>query len=152
LTLKELEDLYEFREVIEPWAAGQVAANSSPTIVRALERELRTCPAAPIDSSYEVFRQMSDHDARFHTLILELTDNQEMVKAFTATHCHLHQFRLHYSSSSGSNALQEHRRVVDAIASGDASMAREAMTEHLEHSRRRYVDNYDAVLMNALRG
>jgi DNA-binding GntR family transcriptional regulator len=152
LSLNELEDLYEFRLVIEPWAAGVVALKSSPTIVQALERELQSCPSAPTNSSYEVFRQLSDHDARFHTMILEFTGNQEMVKAFTATHCHLHQFRLHYSASSGSNALQEHRRVVNAIASADSAAAIRAMTEHLEHSRLRYVDDYAQLQLTPMSG
>jgi DNA-binding GntR family transcriptional regulator len=143
LTLKELQDLYEFRLVIEPWAAGVVASSVNATAIAALERELATCPIAPIDASYEEFRQLSDHDARFHTLILQLTGNQEVVKAFTATHCHLHQFRLHYSVASGSNALHEHQQVVRAIASGNTLEAESAMRLHLLHSRSRYVDEYD---------
>lgn len=150
LTLKEIQDLYEFRLVIEPWAAGVVAMKSSPTIVQALERELRTCPSAPTNSSYDVYRELSDHDARFHTLILGFTGNEEMVKAFSATHCHLHQFRLHYSASSGSNALQEHRHVVDAIASADSVAAIAAMTQHLEHSGLRYEQDYAQLRMNAV--
>lgn len=145
LTLKELQDLYQFRMVIEPWAAGVVASNVTKSAVDALERELRTCPSAPVDDSYDDIRLMSDHDARFHTLILQLTGNDEVVKAFTATHCHLHQFRLHYSASSGSTALQEHRLVVAAIASGDHAAAEKAMRSHLEHSRQRYVDDYETL-------
>lgn len=143
LTLKELQDLYQFRMVIEPWAAGMVAATADKTGLAALERELGTCPSAPTNTSYDDIRQMSDHDARFHTLILQLTGNDEMVKAFTATHCHLHQFRLHYSAKSGSTALQEHSAVVAAIASGDSKAAEESMRSHLEHSRQRYVDDYE---------
>lgn len=143
LTLKELQDLYEFRLVIEPWAAGVVASSAGSTAIAALERELATCPTAPITGSYEEYRRLSDHDARFHTLILQLTGNEEVVKAFAATHCHLHQFRLHYSVASGSDALHEHQQVVTAIASGKPGAAEAAMRGHLMHSRSRYVDEYE---------
>ncbi|MEQ4209612.1 GntR family transcriptional regulator [Actinopolymorpha sp. B17G11] len=137
LSKKELEDLFEFRFVVEPWAAAQAAAHITDEGAGLLTAEMATFSEAPSGTSYHDYRGMALHDARLHDLVQKLAGNWHMRRAFQRTHCHLHILRLYYQGGMGSAALREHGLIVDAIASGDRDAAAAAMRAHLEASRDR---------------
>jgi DNA-binding GntR family transcriptional regulator len=133
LTLEQLADLYQFRLLIEPWAAARAAERAGPDGRAALAAELARA-AAPEDDTYAAYQAFSAHDARFHLLIAELAGSRQVRDAFQRTHWHLHIYRLHYDRSIGPKALAEHRKVGDAVLAGDAAAAAAAMREHLEQA------------------
>jgi DNA-binding GntR family transcriptional regulator len=145
LNRKQVDELYEFRRLIEPWAARVAAERITETSTKAISDELAACPEAPPEHSYSSSKSFSDHDSRFHTLILSLCENRLIIDAFERAHIHLHLFRLHYSSASGTQAIEEHNAVARAIASGDADGAEAAMLRHLEASRERLNPGVDAI-------
>jgi len=134
LTTAQVADLYEFRRLLEPWAAGRAAQRCDGEAVRRLRDELASCPDAPTADGYGAYRAIAAHDERFHDLVFELAGNDEARRAFARTHCHLHLFRLGYARDMGAQALAEHRAVADAIASGDEVAAARAMERHLARS------------------
>jgi DNA-binding GntR family transcriptional regulator len=133
LSLEELDDLYQFRLLIEPWAAARAAERAGADGRARLVAELATADA-PVDDTYAAYRAFTAHDARFHLLVAELAGSVQMRQAFQRTHWHLHIYRLHYDRGIGPKALAEHRRVADAVLSGDPDAAAEAMRRHLEQS------------------
>jgi len=137
LTREEMQDLYELRMLLEPWAAGGAAERAGKQDVERLEAELATCPVAPAGTGYSDYRLLSAHDARFHDLVFEIAGNAHVRDAFTRTHAHLHLFRLSYGQAFGSEALREHRDIVRAISAGDRVRAEQAMRAHLEAARER---------------
>jgi DNA-binding GntR family transcriptional regulator len=149
LNHKQLDDLYEFRFLIEPWGARLAAERITDARRKAIMDELATCPEAPTERDYEISKTLSDHDARFHALILSYSDNQLIVDAFERTHFHLHLFRLHYSPISGTHAIEEHTELAHAITSGNADAAEAAMRHHLEESRERIVPSTDVFHIGA---
>lgn len=134
LSASQVADLYEFRLLLEPWAAGRAASRVDATGEQRLLDELASCPDAPADDSYENYRAITAHDQRFHDLILELAGNDEARRAFASRNCHVHIFRLSYGRGMGVQALREHRAVADAIISGDERAASSAMAAHLTQS------------------
>jgi DNA-binding GntR family transcriptional regulator len=139
LNRKEVDDMYALRLLLEPPSAALAAAAMSDTSVAALEAELATCPAAPVDDAYSDYKALTAHDARLHELILHLAGNVAVEQAFARTHCHLHFFRLNYNQPFGEQTIAEHRTIVDALVAGSAAAARKAMTSHLEVARDRLV-------------
>jgi DNA-binding GntR family transcriptional regulator len=137
LTRDEVEQLFEFRGVIEPWAAARAAQRRTPDGLQRLHDELASINGVPTGEVYEAYRELANHDARFHTLIAELAGNDFVAGAFARTHCHLHLFRLHYTTGLGATAIAGHRDIVSAISAGDAAAARTAMIAHLKASRAR---------------
>lgn len=137
LTSAQVADLYEFRQLLEPWAAARAAGRCDDDAARRLRDELASCPTAPDAGGYEGYRALAAHDERFHDLVLELAGNDEARRAFARTHCHLHLFRLRYGRDMGSHALAEHRAVVDAITACDEGAAWTAMDRHLRRSQGR---------------
>jgi DNA-binding GntR family transcriptional regulator len=143
LSLAEMKDMYDLRLLIEPWGAGRAAERADVSAKRRLSEELRTLPTAPRQPDYAHLKAMSNHDARFHDLILELAGNEFVRQSFQRSHCHLHLFRLQYGKSSttlaATAAVQEHKSIAAAIRMQDATAAEESMREHLASSRDRIV-------------
>jgi DNA-binding GntR family transcriptional regulator len=134
LRRQELEELYEFRLRLEPYAAGRAASKATEADIVALKDELASCPQPPVDTDYDSYKRFSAHDARLHALILEIAGNRVTAKAIERTHFHLHAFRLSYDTIAGAHTLEEHAAVVDAISAGDNDAAIDAMKTHLERS------------------
>ncbi len=144
LSKAEFEDLFEFRFVVEPWAAAQAATAIDDGKAALLTKELASIPTAPEGTSYQDYQRMAAHDHRLHDLVQQLGGNVRMRAAFARTHCHLHILRLNYQNTMGTAALREHHRMVDAIANGDPASADKAMRAHLEASRARLLPVYDS--------
>lgn len=133
LTLEEFDDLYRFRQLLEPWAARRAAELIDDAGRERLHAELATA-VEPTSVDYAGYKSLTAHDNRFHSLIAGLSGSEQVRHAFERTHCHLHIFRLHYDRDTGPEVLVEHRQVMDAITSGDPAAAETAMTHHLTNS------------------
>lgn len=131
LTQEQLDDLYHFRLLIEPWAAGQAAERVTPDGAARLRAEVDSCEI-PTEASYSAYKELTAHDNRFHVLITEIAGSHQVRQAFERTHCHLHIFRLYFDRAIGTKTLEEHRAIAEAIASGDSAAAERAMRAHLE--------------------
>ena len=133
LTLEEFDDLYRFRQLLEPWAARRAAERIDDAGRDRLRAELATA-VEPTAVDYAGYKSLTAHDNRFHTLIASLSGSEQVRLAFERTHCHLHIFRLHYDRDTGPEVLVEHRQIVEAITTGTPATAEAAMNHHLENS------------------
>ena len=172
LTLEQLKDLFEFRGVIEPWAAGRAARHISPEGRDRIRQELESGRKAEGLDIEEAYQAMSEHDARFHTLIAELSGSEFVKDAYVRTHCHLHLFRLYtvlktwanegregaevvselfelyYQPKSGFLAFKEHRQIADAVMTGDEESASRLMLSHIQNSLARFAPTMSAIQQN----
>jgi len=137
LSREDFEQLFEARFLLEPWAAARAAERAAPEERRRLLSEVETAPEVPPEGDYDAYRDLTAHDQRFHSLVHRLSGNLLVAEMFERTHCHLHIFRLYYGSNIGRQAVAEHRRIAEAVASGDPRAADEAMRHHLTASRDR---------------
>ena len=161
LTVPQLDDLFQFRLLIEPWSAEKAASRA----------ELERGAAVGALDIAEAYAAMSEHDARFHELIARLSGSEFVRDAFVRTHCHLHLFRLYqagqaqlkasgqdsafvdtlfslyYQPETGFLAFREHEAIAAAVLAGDGENARDRMFDHIQSSRERF-----APAMTALGG
>lgn len=133
LNRDQLDDLYQFRALIEPWAAARAAERAGADGRERLRSEMGSCDA-PRDDTYDAYKALTAHDTRFHVLVAELAGSAQVRLAFERTHCHLHIFRLYYDRRIGHKTLDEHRLITSAILDGDPGVAEAAMRHHLETS------------------
>lgn len=144
LTQEQLDDLYRFRLLIEPWAAARAAERVTRDGVARLRAEVDSCDT-PTEDSYSAYKELTAHDSRFHVLITELAGSEQVRLAFERTHCHLHIFRLYFDRAIGTKTLEEHHAIAEAIVCGDAVAAEQAMRTHLEAaSQQRLRPLYDS--------
>lgn len=137
LTVDQVDDLFEFRGLIEPWSAAQAAQRLDQAGLARLRAEMESVTSVPTGDTYAAYRELAAQDDRFHQLIAELSGNGEVVQAFARTHCHLRLFRLRYTTDQGSATLAEHREIAAAITARDAEAAHSAMKSHLDLARAR---------------
>jgi len=169
LSVKQLDDLFQFRSIVEPWAASAAAANISEDGANALREELEAGRLAGELGIEDAYAAMSKHDARFHELIARESGNEFVRDAFARTHCHLHLFRLYqvlqawisesredakvvselfklyYQPEGGFLAFREHKAIAKAILEGSLEEADSLMLNHIESSRQRFGPIMEAI-------
>ena len=162
LTLDEFHDLFQFRLLIEPWAAEQAAQRITSEGKRNLKLEMSSTKKSLKQKSVDEFKSLTEHDARFHKLVAQLSGSKSVESAFERTHCHLHLFRLfmahrlhliennsrakfveglfeqYYQNGSGQLAIIEHSAIANAIIDGDSKAARTSMHSHIQSSLKRF--------------
>lgn len=140
LDLAGVRELYEFRLLIEPWAARIAASNRLSNPASILGAEL----AGFNRDTDSLQHTLIDHDSRFHSAILTATDNQTVIQAFQQSHCHMHLFRIYTLDWPWRETIDEHEKVFRSIRDADPDSAEEAMREHLHAGYERFCNSLAA--------
>ena len=162
LTIQEFADLCSFRLLIEPFAAEQAALSIDARGIKELQSEITSAREALLFEDERLIEAITEHDARFHTLVAKYSGNKALASAFTSTHCHLHLFRLYvatqknlveegdktnfvqdlfaryYQSNRGQLAIKQHAAIAKAITSRNPEKAKAEMYKHIESSLKRF--------------
>ncbi|MFD1718573.1 GntR family transcriptional regulator [Georgenia deserti] len=138
LNVRELEELFQLRLLLEPWAARQAAARELGGPSRTLlEQAHQMAQDAEIDG---IDRQrLIEHDMEFHDGIVRGAGNRAVQRAFERTHCHLHLFRLSPPHLDGRHTAHEHTAISEAILAAQPRAAEAAMRDHLTASYERFI-------------
>jgi DNA-binding GntR family transcriptional regulator len=130
----EVRSLFEFRLLIEPWAARMAATNSLRNPAHLLKEQLEHLQVSLKTSRHEVVA----HDNRFHHAILHAAGNPNVLHAYEQSHCHLHLLRHYHMQPAWLATISEHKAIHEAIASLDPDAAEEAMRHHLHQAYIRF--------------
>lgn len=133
LDLHGLRSLFEFRLLIEPWAARMAAVDSLSNPAPSLREELKSFERR-VDGQHDVRQEMLAHDSAFHNAIVAASGNEVVDKAYRQAHCHLHVFRLHPVDLKGTATIEEHREVWQAINDRSPDDAETLMANHIRAS------------------
>lgn len=124
-------DLYEFRLLIEPQAAGWMAEYGKAKDVDELDR-LTTRMEELAETAVSV-AEIMDADRRFHSLVARASDNR-VLAAVSRDIREVIATLWGFSSLDAADSLlvaEQHRRIVDAVAARDPRAATGAMHDHL---------------------
>ena len=133
LSIDDLREIHRIRELIEPEAIRAAMANMTPAGVRAiqdLEQEVRAAAATG-----DVMA-MSHANRRFHAALLEPCRLPRLLWHIRLLWDATEVYRLMlYTDDSGRERVEsEHRRVVEAVVSGDADAVAHELAEHRTHA------------------
>lgn len=142
LDLAELRSLFEFRLLVEPWAARSAAVDRLANPSTALEKEIAAFRGT-MKSGGDLRQDLVAHDTRFHDTILAAAGNTVVRHAFAQTHCHLHTFRLYPADVDGAITVAEHSAVREAIRACQPEQAEAAMAEHVRNSFARFAQAFE---------
>ena len=142
LDLAELRSLFEFRLLVEPWAARSAAVDRLANPSAALEKEIAAFRRT-MKSDGDLRQDLVAHDTRFHDTILAAAGNTVVRHAFAQTHCHLHTFRLYPADIDGAITVTEHSAVREAIKACEPEQAEAAMAEHIRNSFARFAQAFE---------
>jgi GntR family transcriptional repressor for pyruvate dehydrogenase complex len=134
------EHIIAIREVLELWAAEQAAEAPTKAGLAALRESLAAMRQAAALRTEKQLRRFSDADLAFHQAIAEMTGNPLYVHMI---HFIGHLIRRSISLSRdlladdfAAQNIEAHRRVYQAIRTGDPVRAREAMEAHFQFVKR----------------
>ncbi|MFN3641755.1 MAG: transcriptional regulator NanR [Gemmobacter sp.] len=132
---RSLEDLKEVRLLFEVQVVRLAAAKATPDHVARLEARLAAHAASLPDMDQFLTRDMA-----FHREIAAITGNSIFPALTEAMFGWLGEFYRDLVRLPGSEhvTLVEHRKILDAIALGDADAAEAAMVEHLTRANALY--------------
>lgn len=134
LDLQGVRDLFEFRLLIEPWAARTAATNRLNNPSQILDDEL-----ARFDAEGDSLRHaLIAHDSRFHRAILASTENHTVIQSFEQSHCHLHLFRSIGHEWDYRTTIEEHESIAEAIRAAEPAQAEDKMRQHLQSAYMRF--------------
>ncbi len=169
LSVQQFDELFQFRSLIEPWAAFEASRRSTRREIEAIESELERAEHISRNGPASTYPEFIEHDTRFHALVARAAGNTFVEEAFIRTHCHMHLFRVYkatlnieeqeasegrfvqnmfaeyYQGGKQPLAVAEHIEIASAIAAGDGPTARELMLHHIESSRLRFIPAVEAL-------
>jgi GntR family transcriptional repressor for pyruvate dehydrogenase complex len=131
-----LGEYLECRRLLEIEAAGLAAQRAQERHLAALsdafERMTATAERAPDNAAAEALYHQADID--FHHAVIAATGNRALGRMTEPIHRALAMARrpLARPGLRIARSIPEHRRILTAIAAGDAAEARAAMRDHLE--------------------
>jgi DNA-binding FadR family transcriptional regulator len=130
-----LSEYIECRRILGVEAAGLAAERAMPAAIDAI----RASYARMEESTKQVLTATAEQlyheaDIAFHEALIGATGNKALGNLVQRLHSSLltARYPLARPQNRVERALPEHRRILDAIASGDADEARAAMRDHLE--------------------
>ncbi|MDF9407060.1 MAG: putative HTH-type transcriptional regulator YdfH [Pelotomaculum sp. PtaB.Bin013] len=142
ITLKDIADVFEVRAALEGMAAGLAAERITDEELDQLERSLVQIRES---QSGDNINAVVEGDTAFHDIIYQASRNQQLVQIITHLREQIQRFRMTSLSQPGRSkfALDEHKKIVEAISDRDVELARVLAREHIE--------NAEQSLLNAVR-
>jgi len=134
LDRRQLDELYELRLLLEPFAARCAAERMSDA---ELQQVARLAKAMEPGSSRRSYDRFAVQDSELHDLIAQGSGNALVRDALARLHTHLHIFRLRFHSEVTREASTEHAALVAALEGRRPADAEAAMRAHIERSYQR---------------
>ena len=129
VTLKQLRDLLELREILEVASVERAATRITDEQLAALER-VHAGYVGDDDASQERYL---DENRRFHYTIAQASGNRELAKALKRLHDRLARFFVFVHT--GEEMEKRHTRLIEALRTGDVDIATETIREEVEETR-----------------
>jgi len=135
LSSREIDEIYQCRELIDPYVARLAAESASPAQVKAIHAAAEAC-AEPGIGPTELF----ERNRGFHLAIYEACGNRRMTQFFRLLWDSVTAIRMFDAYATDQRALDkmtaEHRAIASAIAAGDAATAADLVLDHTVDARR----------------
>jgi DNA-binding GntR family transcriptional regulator len=134
VTLKQLRDMLELREILEVAAVERAAAAITEDQLAALKK-VHAGYTGDDDGAYTRY---TDENRHFHYLLAQASGNQELALSVSRLHDRLARFMV--IRKAGKNLEDIHGVLIERLAANDANGARQAILEEVRHSKKAILD------------
>jgi DNA-binding GntR family transcriptional regulator len=134
MTLKELRDLLEMREILETAGIERAVGRITEDMLVQLEH-IHSGYTGDDDESYDRY---TDENRRFHYLLAAASGNSELAEAVGRLHDRLARFMV--LRHAGHEMAENHGRIVQALRRRDGQAARTALLNELVDTRQRVLE------------
>lgn len=132
-------ELYEFRLMIEPAIAGRGASRATPEAVEQLHTLCADALALTSSEAGDSASRLGKADMDFHLAVAALTGNSVILDHLGTLLTQMSRYTLYQRPQAARDAWDEHQSVVAAIGSADATLAHDAMRNHLRNGYHRSI-------------
>jgi DNA-binding GntR family transcriptional regulator len=129
-SLREMAQLFEVREALEPIAARLAATRIAPAEVKEFKRMFGAFSKGP--SAAEVRRYIKC-DQQFHWRLVELTENPHLAAAMESVNMMISAYQVGVPRSLA-ESLPEHQAILEALGRRDPDASEAAMRVHIRRS------------------
>lgn len=160
LDRRDLVELYELREALEPYAVVQAAgrlnevdADTLQTLcedMKAVAVELRKRGRTSPDAA--MMKRLMSADLAFHQLLIRAAGNRRMMKIVADSRLLARIFatpRQEHNLNVIEETHRYHTQILEAVRSGKGELARKLMAAHIRASLKETLDHYDQVRASA---
>ena len=133
ISIKDINEVYEVRTALDVLAAGLAAERINEDELEMMQRLLVEIGQYIDEGNIE---KIVEIDTAFHDILYQASRNNRLVGIIYNLREQLTSFRAKSMAYPGrlEETLEEHRRIVDTIAQGDAVAAQKASEYHMERS------------------
>ena len=133
LSIRDINEVFEIRTSLESLASGLASERITEDELEKLQRLLVEIGAYIKNGDMDSIVRT---DTEFHDLLYQASRNTRLVGIISNLREQLTRFRTKSMSFPGrlKATLEEHRKIVEAIAQGDEKAARKAAEHHMEKS------------------
>ena len=133
ISMKDIHEVYELRSALEALAASLAAVRITDEELEEMERQMVKEAKETEDNNLQGIVSI---DTTFHDLLYQAAHNQRLVQFINILQEQLQRFRSATLSRPGRSkyALEEHKKIVEALANKDAKLAAKLATEHIENA------------------
>jgi DNA-binding GntR family transcriptional regulator len=139
----DIEEVFQLRLLLEPYAAQLAAERCTPQILERLESTNAKMQEAISSDTPDMATMVQDANRAFHHTLLEASGSQRLINML-GTMIDMpvitRSFQL-YSRSDMEQSLHHHRDLTMAVAAKDGDLAKQVMQLHLQMSRHRFMRN-----------
>lgn len=133
ISLKDVADVFEIRAALEGLAAGLAAERITEEELEELERILVRKSEAIDQNDLE---KLIEIDTQFHEGLYQASRNEKLTQLINNLREQIQRFRATSLSTPGRmrEALEEHKKIVEAISERNITRAQELAQEHIENA------------------
>lgn len=134
ISVKEIEDLYEMRIILEIYAFDRALVRMTQEDIAEVEAIILEQEQADVNTE---FLRLMEIDERFHEKIWSKCENEEIRRTLSTVWRKVKMARAFAREVPEWNikSAQGHRRIIDSIRKGDHAAARQFLTEGMLRSR-----------------
>lgn len=127
----ELRELFDIRMMFEVHAVRSVALKSDNKLIKILRQQIKEMRTAVNDGNHDVYFDVAVH---FHQQIMAGCSNTLLLTLYEQVKPRFQRYQslLAWLPESPSQSIEEHSKIVKAIADGDPDAAEKEIQRHLE--------------------
>ncbi len=139
ISIKDIADVFEIRAAMEGLAAGLAAERITEEELEQLERILVKIGECVKNKDLE---KLIEVDTEFHDTLYKACRNERLVQIVSNLREQIQRARTASLSSPGrsKNALEEHKKIVEAVSERNVELAQMLAREHIENAENAMLD------------
>lgn len=142
ITVDDLIDIMEIRQSIEGLAAYYATKNITPEELDQLRQINELQDFYYEKKDIERLRQMDD---RFHVAIYEISKRNVICDTLKPLHRKTQRYRRQSIGNDQrlAKSISEHKAIFNAISEGNAALAQQLITQHIENAKNHMIERFD---------